>query len=131
MKAIVTILGVILIVVAAVYFLVPAELLPSFFPGHETGLLHSRQARDVVGRARRGAAGRELVSLVLNDLIGQCLRQRLYDIIETLRSEVSKHFRNCERRRARWWHDTACLEQIAEKITIVIGAAFLDNFFAT
>jgi hypothetical protein len=31
-------------------------------------------------------------------------------------SEVSE---SCERRCARWWHDTACLE----KITVVIGAA--------
>jgi len=42
MKAIVIILGVILIVVAAVYFLVPADSLPSFFPGHETGLMRIR-----------------------------------------------------------------------------------------
>jgi hypothetical protein len=42
MKTIVTILGVVLIVVAAVYFLVPADSLPSFFPGHETGLMRTR-----------------------------------------------------------------------------------------
>ena len=36
MKAIVIVIGVILIVVAVVYFLVPADALPSFFPGHET-----------------------------------------------------------------------------------------------
>lgn len=42
MKAIITIVGVILIVVAAVYFLVPADTLPSFFPGHETGLARIR-----------------------------------------------------------------------------------------
>ena len=42
MKAILTILGVILIVAAAVYFLVPADSLPSFFPGHETGLARMR-----------------------------------------------------------------------------------------
>jgi uncharacterized membrane-anchored protein YitT (DUF2179 family) len=39
MKAIVIVIGVILIVVAAIYFLVPADTLPSFFPGHETGLM--------------------------------------------------------------------------------------------
>jgi hypothetical protein len=38
MKLILTLLGVILLVVAAVYFLVPADQLPGFFPGHETGL---------------------------------------------------------------------------------------------
>ena len=37
MKLIVTLLGVILLVVAAVYFLVPADQLPGFFPGHEAG----------------------------------------------------------------------------------------------
>jgi hypothetical protein len=38
MKLILTLLGVVLLVVAAVYFLVPADQLPGFFPGHETGL---------------------------------------------------------------------------------------------
>ena len=38
MKMILTLLGVVLLVVAAVYFLVPADQLPGFFPGHETGL---------------------------------------------------------------------------------------------
>lgn len=42
MKAILTILGVILIVAAAVYFLVPADSLPGFFPGHEAGLARLR-----------------------------------------------------------------------------------------
>jgi hypothetical protein len=42
MKAIVTILGVVLIIVAAMYFLVPADSLPTFFPGHETGLMRVR-----------------------------------------------------------------------------------------
>ena len=42
MKAIITIVGVILIVVAAVYFLVPADTLPAFFPGHESGLARIR-----------------------------------------------------------------------------------------
>jgi hypothetical protein len=38
MKLILTVLGVILLVVAAVYFLVPSDQLPGFFPGHETGV---------------------------------------------------------------------------------------------
>jgi uncharacterized membrane-anchored protein YitT (DUF2179 family) len=42
MKAIVIVIGVILIVVAAVYFLVSADALPSFFPGHESGLMRIR-----------------------------------------------------------------------------------------
>jgi len=40
MKLIVTVLGVILLVVAGVYFLVPADQLPAFFPGHEAGVTH-------------------------------------------------------------------------------------------
>jgi hypothetical protein len=51
MKAIVTILGVILIVVAAVYFLVPADSLPSFFPGHETGLMRIRAKHGMLSGA--------------------------------------------------------------------------------
>jgi hypothetical protein len=38
MKPILTLLGVILIVVAVVYFSLPADSLPSFFPGHEAGV---------------------------------------------------------------------------------------------
>lgn len=40
MKLIATLLGVVLLVVAAVYFLVPADQLPGFFPGHEAGVSH-------------------------------------------------------------------------------------------
>jgi hypothetical protein len=39
MKAITTILGVVFLIIAAMYFLVPADSLPTFFPGHETGLM--------------------------------------------------------------------------------------------
>ena len=42
MKAVVIVIGVILVVVAAVYFLLPADALPAFFPGHETGLTRIR-----------------------------------------------------------------------------------------
>jgi hypothetical protein len=38
MKLVLTLLGVVLLVVAAVYFLVPADQLPGFFPGHEAGV---------------------------------------------------------------------------------------------
>jgi hypothetical protein len=51
MKAIVTILSVILIIVAAVYFLVPADSLPSFFPGHETGLMRIRAKHGMLSGA--------------------------------------------------------------------------------
>jgi len=42
MKIIAYILGILLIIVAVVYFLVPADSLPSFFPGHVTGSTHVR-----------------------------------------------------------------------------------------
>lgn len=42
MKTIAFLLGALLIVVAAVYLLVPAESLPSFFPGYEAGLTRTR-----------------------------------------------------------------------------------------
>jgi hypothetical protein len=42
MKLVLTLLGVVLLIVAAVYFLVPADQLPNFFPGHETGLARVR-----------------------------------------------------------------------------------------
>jgi hypothetical protein len=51
MKAVVTILGVILIVVAAIYFLVPADSLPSIFPGHETGLMRIRAKHGMLSGA--------------------------------------------------------------------------------
>ncbi|HET7382279.1 MAG TPA: hypothetical protein VFJ59_06830 [Pseudolabrys sp.] len=51
MKAVVTILGVILIAFAAVYFLVPADSLPSFFPGHETGLMRVRAKHGMLSGA--------------------------------------------------------------------------------
>ncbi len=38
MKLVLTVLGVVLIIVAGVYFLLPADQLPSFFPGHEAGV---------------------------------------------------------------------------------------------
>jgi hypothetical protein len=40
MKLVLTLLGVILLVVAAVYFLMPADQLPSFFPGYAAGDSH-------------------------------------------------------------------------------------------
>jgi hypothetical protein len=37
MKLILTVVGVVLLVIAAAYFLVPADQLPAFLPGHEAG----------------------------------------------------------------------------------------------
>ena len=42
MKVAAYLLGALLIVVAIVYFTVPAESLPSFFPGHEPGMTRVR-----------------------------------------------------------------------------------------
>ena len=58
MKLVLTVLGVVLLVVAAVYFLMPADQLPGFFPGHEAGVTQDpRQARHRRRRRRPGAAG--------------------------------------------------------------------------
>ena len=42
MKVAAYLLGALLIVVAIVYFAVPADSLPSFFPGHEPGMTRVR-----------------------------------------------------------------------------------------
>jgi hypothetical protein len=51
MKLVLTLLGVALLIVAAVYFLVPADQLPSFFPGHEAGLMRVRMKHGIVSGA--------------------------------------------------------------------------------
>jgi hypothetical protein len=38
MKLVLTALGVVLLVIAVVYFVLPADQLPGFFPGHEAGV---------------------------------------------------------------------------------------------
>jgi hypothetical protein len=48
MKLILSLLGVVLLVVAAVYFLVPADSLPGFFPGHEAGVTRMHYKHGVV-----------------------------------------------------------------------------------
>jgi hypothetical protein len=53
MKLILTLLGVILLVVAAVYFLMPADQLPGFFPGHEAGVTRVHTKHGIVS----GVAG--------------------------------------------------------------------------
>ena len=42
MKTIAYLLGALLVVIAAIYLLVPADSLPSFLPGHEAGLARPR-----------------------------------------------------------------------------------------
>jgi hypothetical protein len=53
MKLLLTVLGLALIAVAAMYLLVPADSLPTFFPGHETGLMRMRYKHGMLS----GAAG--------------------------------------------------------------------------
>lgn len=59
MKPVLTVLGVVLLVIAAVYFLVPADQLPGFLPGHEAGVakVHVKHgiASGVVGLILIGA----------------------------------------------------------------------------
>jgi hypothetical protein len=42
MKNIALILGLVLVVIGGIYFLMPADSLPGFFPGHEAGLSRIR-----------------------------------------------------------------------------------------
>ena len=58
MKLVLTLLGVILLVIAAVYFLVPADQLPGFFPGHETGVARMHTKHGIVS----GVAGLVLIA---------------------------------------------------------------------
>ena len=53
MKPVLTLLGVVLLVVAAVYFLLPADQLPGFFPGHEDGVARMHTKHGIVS----GVAG--------------------------------------------------------------------------
>jgi hypothetical protein len=47
MKLVLTLLGVVLLVIAAVYFLVPADQLPGFLPGHEAGVTRVRMKHGI------------------------------------------------------------------------------------
>jgi hypothetical protein len=58
MKLILTLLGVVLLVVAGVYFLLPADQLPSFFPGHEAGVTRMHTKHGIVA----GVAGLVLLA---------------------------------------------------------------------
>ncbi len=53
MKLVLSLLGVVLLIIAAVYFLVPADQLPSFFPGHEDGVTRVHMKHGIVS----GVAG--------------------------------------------------------------------------
>jgi hypothetical protein len=58
MKPVLTVLGVILLILAAVYFLVPADQLPGFLPGHEAGVTRVHLKHGVVS----GVAGIVLIA---------------------------------------------------------------------
>ncbi len=53
MKLVCTVLGIALLIVAAMYFMTPANSLPSFFPGHEAGVMRVHVKHGMVA----GAAG--------------------------------------------------------------------------
>jgi hypothetical protein len=59
MKTICYLLGALLIVVAVVYLLVPADSLPAFFPGYEAGLARTRMKHGLA----TGAVGVVLVAV--------------------------------------------------------------------
>lgn len=48
MKLVLTLLGVVLLVIASVYVLVPADQLPGFFPGHEAGVSRVHMKHGIV-----------------------------------------------------------------------------------
>ncbi len=48
MKLICTVLGLALIVIAAMYFMLPADALPGFFPGHEAGVMRMHYKHGIV-----------------------------------------------------------------------------------
>jgi hypothetical protein len=58
MKLVLTLLGVVLLVVAAVYFVLPADQLPSFLPGHEVGVARMHTKHGIVA----GVAGLVLLA---------------------------------------------------------------------
>ena len=58
-------LAVILIVVAAIYLLLPADSLPAFFPGHEAGLTRIRMKHGIAA----GAAG--VILLLVGWFVGR------------------------------------------------------------
>lgn len=65
MKLICMVLGLALLVIAVIYFLMPANALPGFFPGHETGLARMRYKHGIVS----GVVG--IVLLAVGQFIGR------------------------------------------------------------
>jgi hypothetical protein len=65
MKLVLTLLGIVLLIIAAVYFMVPADQLPGFFPGHEAGVTHTHVKHGIVA----GVVG--VVLLVAGAVMGR------------------------------------------------------------
>lgn len=65
MKLVLTVLGIVLLIVGAVYFVMPADQLPGFFPGHEAGVTKIHAKHGIV----TGVAG--LVLLAAGVWIGR------------------------------------------------------------
>jgi hypothetical protein len=65
MKLICTLIGIVLIIVAVVYFVMPADQLPSFMPGHVDGLARVRFKHGAV------AGGLGLVFLIVGWFMGR------------------------------------------------------------
>ena len=59
MKLVATVLGVILLIVAVIYFVLPADQLPSFLPGHEAGVTRIHMKHGIAA----GAAGIVLLAI--------------------------------------------------------------------
>ena len=58
MKLVLTVFGIILLIVAAVYFVMPADQLPGFLPGHEAGVTRIHAKHGIVA----GVAGLVLLA---------------------------------------------------------------------
>ena len=58
MKLVLTVFGIVLLIVAAVYFVMPADQLPGFLPGHEAGVTKIHAKHGIVA----GVAGLVLLA---------------------------------------------------------------------
>jgi hypothetical protein len=58
MKLVLTVFGIVLLIVAAVYFVMPADQLPGFLPGHEAGVSRIHAKHGIVA----GVAGLVLLA---------------------------------------------------------------------
>ncbi len=61
MKLILNLAGVVLLVIAVIYFLVPADQLPAFLPGHEAGVTRVHYKHGIVS----GVAGAVLLAAAI------------------------------------------------------------------